>query len=77
MSDPEEGPPLDMPGPDMAPRPRAITPVEISPLPGQFVRLTLQLAHDRCLFPRTGFALMPLSPGHYGCLSTMLFLVNI
>lgn len=45
----------DMPGPDMAPRPRAVTPAETSPSPPQFVHLTLQLAHDRCLFPRTGF----------------------
>lgn len=48
--------PCDMPGPDMAPRPRAVTPAETSPPPPQFVHLTLQLAHDRCLFPRTGFS---------------------
>ena len=45
-----------MPGPDMALRPRAVTPAETSPLPPQFVHLTLQLAHDRCLFLRTGFS---------------------
>lgn len=43
-----------MPGSDTAPRPRAVSPAEISPSPWQFVHLTLQLAHDRCLFPNIG-----------------------
>lgn len=73
----------DMPGPDMAPRPRAVTPAETSRSPPQFVHLTLQLAHDRCLFPRTGF--FPLQwclwaqGTHgiwYGCLSTKLLAVK-
>lgn len=45
----------DMPRLDMAPRPRAVTPPEKSPSPRQFVHLTLQLAHDRCLFSCTSF----------------------